>query len=116
MGDAVFSRAEFLHRLRQPRFVLSYGARVLREALAWISPTEFDATFRRIRGLTMVSHGRLRSLHESVCYTIAKNIPGDIVECGVARGGSAAVMALALQRLRTPRTMWLFDTFAGLPE
>lgn len=116
MADIVFSRAEFLHRIRQQRFVLSQARRYVRETLAWISLTEFDATFRRIRSISMVSHARLHSLHESVRYVVRNNIPGDIVECGVARGGSAAVMALALQCLRAQRRMWLFDTFSGLPE
>jgi hypothetical protein len=47
---------------------------------------------------------------------VANNIPGDIVECGVARGGSAAVMALALRGLGARRRLWLFDTFSGIPQ
>ena len=116
MGEAVYSRAEVLHRVQQPRFIFSHVANVLRETLAWVSPLEFDATFRRVRSMTMVSHRRLRSLQEAVRYVVAKNIPGDIVECGVARGGSAAVMALTLQQLGARRRLWLFDTFSGLPQ
>jgi len=116
MSDAVYSRAEVLHRVRQPRFVFSHAARILRETLAWVSPLQFDATFRRVSRMTMVSHRRLRSLQETVRYVVAKNISGDIVECGVARGGSAAVMALALQQLGVKRRLWLFDTFSGIPQ
>ena len=105
-----------MHRVRQPRFVVSHAARLLRETLAWISPTEFDTTFRRVRRITMVSHRRLRSLYEGVRYVVTNNIPGDIVECGVARGGSAAVMALALRGLGARRRLWLFDTFSGIPR
>lgn len=45
------------------------------------------------------------------------SIEGDIVECGVFNGGSAAVMAYAGVRLSSVRRdMWLFDSFDGLPE
>jgi hypothetical protein len=37
------------------------------------------------------------------------------VECGCAKGGSAALMALTLQRHGSRRQLWLFDTFEGLP-
>ena len=39
-------------------------------------------------------------------------IPGDLVEIGVAEGGSAAVICEA----KKEKTVHLFDTFAGLPE
>lgn len=42
-------------------------------------------------------------------------IAGDVVECGTSRGGSAALMALTLRRLGSRRSIWLFDTFEGLP-
>jgi hypothetical protein len=37
------------------------------------------------------------------------------VECGCARGGSAALIALSLQQMGERRRLWLFDTFEGLP-
>ncbi len=40
---------------------------------------------------------------------------GDIVECGVWRGGMSAAMAELLARLSSPRTSLLFDSFEGLP-
>jgi len=44
-------------------------------------------------------------------------IEGDIVECGVYKGGSAAVLGSAMVRLddERPRKLWLFDSFAGMP-
>jgi predicted O-methyltransferase YrrM len=46
---------------------------------------------------------------------VERDIPGDVVECGTARGGSAALMGLTLERLGAPRTLWVFDTFEGIP-
>jgi O-methyltransferase len=48
--------------------------------------------------------------------TLARQIPGCFVECGVARGGSSAVMGLAIRRSGQARDLHLFDSFEGLPE
>jgi hypothetical protein len=63
----------------------------------------------------MCSNARLRGLYRSVRYVVENNVRGDLVECGCALGGSAALMALTLQRLGANRALWLFDTFEGLP-
>jgi predicted O-methyltransferase YrrM len=80
-----------------------------------ISEEEFSQIYRRVRPFTMCGNARLRGLHQAVHYIVAKNITGDLVECGTARGGSASLMALTLKRLDTARTLWVLDTFAGLP-
>jgi O-methyltransferase len=44
-------------------------------------------------------------------------IEGDIVECGVYRGGSAAVLGWwMMQQPSSMRKLWLFDSFAGMPK
>jgi O-methyltransferase len=51
-------------------------------------------------------------------YLVAKKaaaIQGCFAECGVATGGSAAAMALALLELEDNRPLHLFDSFEGLP-
>jgi O-methyltransferase len=63
----------------------------------------------------MCSNARLRGLFRSVNYVIQNRIAGDFVECGCARGGSAALIALTQKRLGENRALWLFDTFEGLP-
>jgi O-methyltransferase len=59
----------------------------------------------------MVDALRLAMLHQ-----LAQEIPdeGDIVECGVCNGGSAAVLASAIRKLPT-KSLWLYDTFQGIP-
>jgi len=44
------------------------------------------------------------------------NIEGSFVECGVARGGSSALLALVAARNKSSRKTWLFDSFEGLPD
>jgi hypothetical protein len=64
----------------------------------------------------MVSYARLAALHRAVNEVVASGVAGDLVECGVARGGSAALMGLTLRALGArDRGLYLFDTFEGLP-
>jgi O-methyltransferase len=49
--------------------------------------------------------------------TVERNgMAGCFVECGVWRGGCAAVMASVTNRARSNRKTWLFDSFEGMPE
>lgn len=65
---------------------------------------------------TMVSNHQLRLLYELVHRANRLDVPGDIVECGVWHGGSAAIMAVAQKKsIRRHRSIWLFDSFEGLP-
>jgi len=105
---------EVIYRLGQPAWLASQTLRYIREAAAQVSPSHFASLFRKVRPLTMCSYARLKGLHRAVLYIERNKIPGDIVECGVAHGGSAALMALSLPD--HARKLWMFDTFQGLPE
>lgn len=55
----------------------------------------------------------------NLCKHVLKNqVPGDFVECGVWKGGSAGLMGLALRRFdeNHMRKLRLFDSFEGLPQ
>lgn len=80
-----------------------------------IFPIEFTRLRSAVSPYTMLGYGRLRGLHRAVRHAVKNHIAGDIVECGTARGGSAALMGLTLQQLGAARALWVFDTFAGLP-
>jgi O-methyltransferase len=116
MNDARVSFKEIAHRFRNPQWVAYYSWRMLQESSAPLVPTTFNRLFQKVRPLTMVSYARLRGLHNAVKHVISHGVSGDIVECGVARGGSAAMLGLTLQELGTKRDLWLFDTFQGLPR
>jgi O-methyltransferase len=82
-------------------------------------PPEFDDdladTIRRVRRHTLSSAARLAALCDGVEYLVRNRVPGDIVECGVWRGGSMMAAALTLLRLGdTERDLYLFDTFSGM--
>jgi O-methyltransferase len=64
---------------------------------------------------TMTSPERIYSLIKSVCFIVKNEIPGDIVECGVWKGGSMMTVALTLLTLGdNTRNLYLFDTFEGM--
>jgi O-methyltransferase len=67
---------------------------------------------------TMVKNSNLINLYRLVKKANTLRLAGDIVECGVWNGGSAAVMGVACRedsRYASARTIWLFDSFQGLP-
>jgi O-methyltransferase len=43
-------------------------------------------------------------------------VPGDVVECGVWKGGMTMGMIFANMRDNIDRHFWLYDTFEGLPQ
>lgn len=70
----------------------------------------------QVKEFTMTTNERLVSLIRAVEYIHANAIPGDIVECGVWRGGSTMSALLTLLRLNEQhRRAFLFDTFEGMP-
>jgi O-methyltransferase len=76
---------------------------------------EFVRLYESCRAETMTSIERMYALYQATNYVVERDIPGDFVECGVWRGGSVMMMALTLlARGCTDRTIWLYDTFAGM--
>jgi O-methyltransferase len=57
------------------------------------------------------------ALFQAVKYIVQNKIPGDMVECGVWRGGSMMLVAMALQFFGdTSRQLYLYDTYRGMTE
>ncbi len=70
-----------------------------------------------VRGMTMTSVERLVSLSRAVDYIVKNKIQGDIVECGVWKGGSMMLIAKKLLQAKDQnRNLYLFDTFEGMSE
>jgi len=80
----------------------------------WLGAADFWPYFQLAAPRTLVSPDRCYML-----YTLlrqAMHVEGEIVECGVYKGGTAAMIA-ALLRDRCPaKKLYLFDTFEGMPE
>jgi hypothetical protein len=75
------------------------------------------ATIRQVQPHTMTSPERIYALIQAVRHVCAATIPGDIVECGVWRGGSMLAAARTLLECgERERDLWLFDTFEGMSD
>jgi O-methyltransferase len=72
---------------------------------------------RSVSPYTMTSVEGLCALINAVRYIVKDGVPGELVECGVWRGGSMAAAARTLVQLGcSDRHLYLFDTFEGMPE
>jgi O-methyltransferase len=75
-----------------------------------------DRIIRTVRSRTMTDTVRLFGMIEALRYIVRVGVPGEIVECGVWRGGSMQAAALTLLDCDdTERELHLFDTFEGMP-
>src|SRR5438552_18758980 len=70
---------------------------------------------RTVLPYTMVKYPRLKNLYRLSVAVNRAGVPGDVVECGVCNGGTAAILASVALRSALPRRLWLFDSFQGLP-
>jgi len=71
--------------------------------------------YNRVQKFTMTGPERIASVCHAIEYIHSRKLPGDIVECGVWRGGSMMAAAMTLMRLNdTQRALYLFDTFQGM--
>jgi O-methyltransferase len=66
---------------------------------------------------TMIGMQRLTSLQRCVEAVINEDIPGDLIECGVWRGGACIMMRAVLAIYgEEERCVWVADSFAGVPR
>ena len=76
----------------------------------------FSDAYARVEGYSLTSYERMFALHKAVQYISRAHIPGDMVECGVWRGGSSMMVAhTLLQCGDTDRRLYLYDTYEGMP-
>jgi O-methyltransferase len=82
-----------------------------------VRPFKFNPELRQkgidwpLFGYTMTGRDRLDQLQECLETIADEDIPGDIVETGVWRGGSMMLAAALLPE----RTIWCCDSFEGMP-
>lgn len=88
------------------------------EAYGFDEEDAVRAAVERVRSGTMCSLERLAALWNNVRYIDRARLDGALVECGVWKGGAAALMSLAHSHNGSvpTRALHLFDSFQGLPE
>jgi O-methyltransferase len=82
-------------------------------------PRDYDEDFceiiRAVRPYSMTGNDKLHALISATKYVSRYNVPGDIVEFGVWRGGGMKAVALTLEAANDfSRDLYLYDTFEGM--
>lgn len=96
----------------------TYGIKALARQLQKDQEAKLKASLTyRLLPYTMGGSKALENAFEMTALAEARKLKGTLVECGVAQGGSSAMMALTNQFLgEQTRQKWLFDSYEGLPE
>jgi O-methyltransferase len=68
-----------------------------------------------VRPYTMLHDDGLNGLAVEAARVLDAGIAGAFVECGTWKGGASFLMAGILEQRHDPRTVWMFDSFEGLP-
>ncbi|HET9444493.1 MAG TPA: TylF/MycF/NovP-related O-methyltransferase [Acidimicrobiales bacterium] len=93
-----------------------FGQRILQPWFHAEGDTDFARALRAVRAAGPMALTPDRSY---LLYELARAVsplPGDMAECGVYTGGSAHLLALALEAAAPATTLHLFDSFQGMPE
>lgn len=81
---------------------------------------EFGAAYARsnqLQTFTLLESSGLDNVEFCVRSVLERNVPGDLIECGVWRGGTCIYMRGLLKAFgESGRTVWVADSFQGLPE
>jgi O-methyltransferase len=107
------------HRLVRFRPILGGGAYSVHLPLStyspWIGDGEFRAAYAMIDKSTLVDVYRCYEMWQLVTESM-KAGPGDLLEVGVWRGGTGALTAMRSRIDRATDTVYLCDTFCGVPK
>ncbi len=67
--------------------------------------------------VSMLPLARFDNLQSCIANVVAANVPGNLIETGVWRGGASIFMRAMLKALGiTDRIVWVANSFEGLPE
>ena len=96
------------------------------QAALYVLPQNSQPLYAPWRGEDFARYFSIAAPRTSVsadrCYVLctllkqALSIEGDVWECGVYKGGTAAMLARIMQESGTSKKFYLFDTFSGMPE
>lgn len=117
-SGAAFPRDLYLDLLKK---VLTDSIFVSEPSLETQSETSYIQSFIQHcikgRAMTMVPTARLENVQFCVEDVIRNEVPGDVIETGVWRGGTAIFIKAVLRvRHAEDRLVWVADSFEGLPK
>ncbi len=80
----------------------------------WNEDHVFLQTLDSVKAHTLVDKYRCWELWDLVRHL--RKVPGDLIEVGVWRGGTGALIARSAELVGIPDKVYLCDTFAGVPK
>lgn len=119
LGGVRTSGSPVLHK----RVADSVGRLVGRLGFELAYKKPYDPSLRAIgrdwpaRADTMIGLARMDNIQHCIETVIRDDVPGDLIEAGVWRGGATIFMRGVLKAYGEPtRTVWVADSFRGLPS
>jgi O-methyltransferase len=103
------------------RFKRGMIAAITKRGFKLYRSVPYDAAKREVGGdwpgigYSMIGLKRIRNVRQLTQTILDDEVPGDLIECGVWRGGAAMMMKAVLAIAGSDRTLWLADSFEGLP-
>jgi O-methyltransferase len=85
----------------------------IRSLIPEIPDTAVEALLT-VKPYTMTSIERLWAMWQAVNHIADTKAPGDIVECGVWKGGNLALAGMICEARGLDRTIYGYDTYAGM--
>ncbi len=79
----------------------------------WEGDTDFEPIYAEASRHTLVTRDRAWILWKTLQQAL--QLEGDVLECGVFRGGTALLEARTMGQQNDGRTLHLFDSFEGMP-
>src|SRR6185503_9502412 len=113
-GVPANSRAGRMRTFLARRFIALGQKLTGRHALIPELEPEDEALLDAARGLSMTAPVAQWEFIQAIRHIEGSHVPGDIVECGVWRGGNLVIAGLLRNRLGFDRRIWAYDTFAGM--
>jgi O-methyltransferase len=96
----------------QEQVLLNIGV----ESAANLDP-RFLEIYHKCQDYTLTPFKAMYAVYEAASYVAKAGIAGDFVQCGVWKGGSAMIVALTfLQFHSQQRSLFLYDTYEGMPD
>lgn len=87
-----------------------------KETLGHYVDVRFPPLYKKYCDESMVAWQGMHDAFDAAAYITESNIEGDVVECGVWRGGVSGLMkdVVYANEGSSERKFWLFDTFEGM--
>ena len=98
-------------------FLARYGVSIVISRPGWDGVEREEGRVRPSRAETMIGLKRLDNIRASIETALRDDVPGDVIETGVWRGGATIFMRAVLKaHSERTRIVWVADSFCGLPQ